>query len=72
MLRHVYNKKSEFLICVDINIVYLNENNKKRQIKPLLTTYNLSHTINFATRTPNISSRAIDNVFMDSTRLNSS
>jgi hypothetical protein len=43
-----------------------------RKDNSLLITYNLSHTINFATRTQNNSSIAIDNIFGDSTRLNSS
>jgi hypothetical protein len=38
----------------------------------LLTTRNLSRTINFATRIQNNSSTAIDNIFVDSTRSNSS
>jgi hypothetical protein len=34
--------------------------------------YNLSHTVNFATRTQNESSTAIDNIFVDNSRLQSS
>jgi exonuclease III len=30
-LKYLYNKKSEFLICGDINIDHLNENNQKKQ-----------------------------------------
>jgi hypothetical protein len=32
----------------------------------LLPTYNLTHTVNFATRIRNDSSTAIDNIFADS------
>jgi len=35
-------------------------------------TYNLSHTVHFATRTQNDSSTAINNIFVDITRLSSS
>jgi hypothetical protein len=38
----------------------------------LLTTYNLSHTVKFAMRTHNVSCTAIDNIFVDNTRLRSS
>jgi len=36
----------------------------------LLETYNLLHTANFATRIQNNSSTAIDNIFVDNSRLN--
>jgi hypothetical protein len=35
-LKYAYNPKSEFLICGDINIDYLNENNRKKQIKSIV------------------------------------
>jgi hypothetical protein len=47
-LKYLYNPKSELLICDDINIDYLNESNRKKQMNSLLTTYNLKHTVNFA------------------------
>jgi exonuclease III len=72
ILKYLYSPKSEFIVCGDININYVNENNHKQQVNSLLKTYNLSHTINFATRTQNSSSTAIDNIFIDSTRLSSS
>jgi exonuclease III len=71
-LKYLYNPKSEFIICGDINVDYLNEINQKKQINSLLTTYNLTHTVIFATRIQNNSSTAIDNIFVDSIRLNSS
>jgi len=43
-----------------------------RKTNSLLTTYNLSHTVNFATRTQNDSSNTTDNVSVDFTRLSSS
>jgi len=36
----------------------------------LLTTYNLSHKFNFAKRIQNNSSNAIDNIFVDNSRIN--
>jgi hypothetical protein len=71
-LIYLYNSKSEFLICGDINADYLNDNNQKKQLDSLLTTYNLSHTVQFATRTQNDSGTIIDNISVDITRLSSS
>jgi exonuclease III len=71
-IKHLHNPKSHFVICGDKNIDYLNDSNWKKQLNSLLTTYNLSHTVNVATRTQNDSSTAINNIFVDSTRLSSS
>jgi hypothetical protein len=51
---------------------YLNEYNHKKQVNSLLKADILSQTVNFATRIQNSSSTAIDNIFIDSTRLSSS
>jgi hypothetical protein len=56
----------------DINTDYLIESNRKKQLASLLTTYNLSDTVNFATRIQNNSSTAIDNIFVDNSRLKTS
>jgi hypothetical protein len=53
-LKSLYSLESEFIICGDININYLNENNHKQQINSLLT------------RVQNSSSTAIGNIFIDS------
>jgi hypothetical protein len=50
----------------------LNEILPEKQANPLQGTYNLSHTVNFATRVRISSSTAIDNIFLDSARLISS
>jgi hypothetical protein len=71
-LKYPYKPKAEFLVCGDINTNYLTESNRKNQLSSLLTTYNLSHTVNFATRIQNKSYTAIANVFVDNSRLNSS
>jgi hypothetical protein len=71
-LKYLYEPKTELLICGDINTDYLTESNLKKQLSSLLTTYNLSHTVNFATRIQNRSSTAIDNIFVDNSRLGSS
>jgi hypothetical protein len=42
-LKYLYNPKSEFINCGDINIKYLSENNQKKQVNSLPKTYYLSH-----------------------------
>jgi hypothetical protein len=34
-LKYLYNPKFGFIICRDININYLNENNEKKQVNSL-------------------------------------
>ena len=70
-LKYLYKPKTEFLICGDINANYLLESSRKKHLSPLLKTYNLSHAVNFATRIRNKSSTAIDNIFVDNSRLGS-
>jgi hypothetical protein len=43
-----------------------------KKTNSLLTTYNLTHTVNFARIIQNDSSTAIDNIFVDSIRFSSS
>jgi hypothetical protein len=41
----------------------------KKRLASLLTTYNLLHTVNFATRIQNNSSNASDNIFVNNSRI---
>jgi hypothetical protein len=50
----------------------LHENNRKKQMNSLLTTYNLKHAVNFAATIQNDSSTAFDNMFVESTSFSSS
>jgi hypothetical protein len=43
---------------------------KKKQAVSLLTTYNLSHTVNIVTRIQNNSRSAINKIFVDNGRIN--
>jgi hypothetical protein len=72
ILKYLNKPKAEFLICGNINTDYLIESNWKKQLSSLLTPYNLSHTVDFATRIQNKSSTAIYNIFVDNSRLVSS
>jgi exonuclease III len=47
ILNSLHKHKTEFTICGDININYLETNNKKKQLNNLLCSYNLIGTIYF-------------------------
>jgi hypothetical protein len=60
---------SHFIICGDININHLKESGDKTHLDNILLTYNLISIINFPTRVQNVSSTAIDNIFIDVAQL---
>ena len=65
ILQSLYTPMSHFIICGDININYLKENEDKTHLANNLLSYNLISIINFLTREQNTSSTAIDNIFID-------
>jgi hypothetical protein len=69
ILKSSYCSKIEFIICRDINVDYLSDNNRKNQLNSLLISYKLFSTVNFPTRIQNNSCSAIDNIFIDYSRL---
>ena len=68
ILNSLNDHKTEFIICRDININYLDTNNKKKQLDTHLGTYNLKGTVYFPTRITNTSVTMIDNIFIDNGR----
>ena len=64
----LHNYKTEFIICGDININYLETNNKNKQLDNLLGTYNLIGTIYFPTRIAKNSVTLMDSIFINNTR----
>jgi hypothetical protein len=56
-------------ICGDINIDYLVESDRKKQLDNLLLTYNITSIITFPTRLQKTSATATDNMFLDTTQL---
>jgi hypothetical protein len=56
------------ILCSDINIDYLTENDRKRQLDSVLQTYNLTAIVNFPTRSQGIFSTMIDNIFIDNSK----
>jgi len=69
ILRHLYTATTEFIICSVINIDYLAESDRKRQLQALLKTYNLSSVVNIPTRTQKHQVTAIDNIFIDTHKM---
>ena len=69
-LKHPYEPKVEFLICGDINTDYLIKSSLKKQLASLLTTYNMLHTVNFATRIQYNLRPTTDNIFVDNSTVN--
>jgi hypothetical protein len=69
VLKSLYTLKTEFILCGDFNIDYLMDNYKKKQLSSLLNTYNLFSTVSFLTRITNTTKSAIDNIFIDYSRM---
>ena len=61
----LYNPKTEFIICGDLNINFSGSNNKKTQLENLLSSYNLKGTLHFPMRIIKTSSSTIDSIFVD-------
>jgi exonuclease III len=65
ILHTLYNPKKDLIICGDININYLEETNRVKQLNPLLKSYNLTNTVTFPTRIGKSTSTAIANIVID-------
>jgi exonuclease III len=68
ILNSLHNINTQYIICGDININYLVENNRKKILDALLASYNLFSTVYFPTRLQNNSATAIDNIFVDTSK----
>jgi exonuclease III len=68
VLQSLYSPFSHIIICGDLNINYLVENEQKKQLKNLLLMYDLIGIVNFPTRINNTSASAIDSIFIDISR----
>jgi len=68
ILKTWYSNKTEFVICGDISISYLENFKKRQQLDALLQTYNLIGTVSFPTHKLNASTTAIDNIFITKTK----
>jgi endonuclease/exonuclease/phosphatase family metal-dependent hydrolase len=61
--------KSNLIICGDVNVNYLRESHRKSQLNTLLNSYNLSSIVQFLNKTYKNSISAIDNIFTDTTKI---
>ena len=72
ILQSLYTPKLNLVICCNINVNNLNDNDKKNQLDALLNSYNLFSTVDFPSRIYIDSSSAIINIFIDIIRINNS
>jgi hypothetical protein len=68
ILNSLHKDNMEFIICVDINVSYLENNSKKAQLDNMFRTYKLMGTVHFPTRIIKNSATLIDNIFINSKR----
>ena len=61
--------KSNLIICGDVNVNYLPDSDKKSHLNALLNSSNLFSIVQFPTRTYRNSISAIDNIFIDTTKI---
>jgi len=69
ILRKLFAFTIEYIICGDINIDYLVDSDRKIQLEALLKTYNLTSVVNFPTSAQKNSTTAIDNIFIDISKM---
>jgi endonuclease/exonuclease/phosphatase family metal-dependent hydrolase len=69
-LKYPYEPKAEFVNCGDVNTYYLIESSQTQKQLTSLLKYDLSYTVSFATRIQNNTNTAIDNIFVDKSRIN--
>jgi len=65
VLKSLCTIDSRIIICGDININFLIDNEQKRKLENMLLMYNPTGIVNFPTRINGTSSTAIDNIFFD-------
>jgi exonuclease III len=65
ILQSLYNPKTGIVICGDINLNYLEETKRVKQLNDLFKTFNLTSIANFPTRICASTSTAINNIFID-------
>ena len=65
ILQKLYNNKYNIIICGDVNVNYLMDNNRRSQLDAFLHSYNIMGTVEFPTRFGLNSQTATDNVFID-------
>jgi hypothetical protein len=69
MLKYSYKPSTGFILCRDLNVIFLLDSNNTFQLRLLLQSYNMFYTVNFPTGTS--TRTAIDNIFIDFCRIKS-
>jgi exonuclease III len=69
-LMYLSKTKTELILCGDINVNFLVDNNYKMELTILLQTYNMTNVIEFLTRINEGHGTAIDGIFLDVSRAN--
>ena len=69
ILHALYNNKYNVVICGDVNVNYLIDNNRRSQPDAVLHSYNLAGIAEFPTRYGLISQTAINNAFIDTSTI---
>jgi len=69
ILQKLHKIKYSIIICGDVNVNYLTDNNRRNHLDAVLHSYNLAGIVEFPTRFGLISQTAIDNVFIDTTTI---
>ena len=64
-MQRLYNNKYTIVICGDVNVNYLIDNDRRSQLDAVLHSYNLVGIVEFRNRYGLISQTAIDSVFID-------
>ena len=64
-LNQIYNNTADIILCEDFSINYLSDNQNKKALNSLLTSYSLYSVIDFPTRIHNNSITVIDNIFIN-------
>ncbi len=68
ILNSLYRHNTEFILCGNININYLEPSHRKNQLDNLLGTFNRTDTVTFPTRITKDSVSLDDNIFIDNRR----
>ena len=68
-IKSIYKTNLKLILCGDINIEYLSENDRKKQLDSMLQMYNVTAIVYFPTRLKGRSSIMIDNIFLDTLKI---
>jgi len=65
IIMKIYKIELMIVVCGDFNINYLSENDMRKQLDAMLTSYDRTSRIDFLTKIQNKSSAAINNTFIN-------